>query len=43
MGALTPQEIISCSIKSLKELEHRKCGWKVLILKYDLEENDLPS
>ena len=23
-------------VKSLKELEHRKMGWKVLILKYDL-------
>jgi len=23
-------------LKCLKELEHRKLGWKVLILKYDL-------
>ena len=32
--------IVSCTIcvryKMLKELEHRKLGWKVLILKYDL-------
>jgi len=25
--------------KNLKELEHRKFGWKVLILKYDLGKN----
>jgi len=32
--------IVSCPIciryKMLKELEHRKLGWKVLILKFDL-------
>ena len=27
---------ISYVMFSLKELEHRKLGWKVLILKYDL-------
>jgi len=27
---------LSESIISLKELEHRKLGWKVFILKYDL-------
>jgi len=26
----------ACILFDLKELEHRKLGWKVLILKYDL-------
>ena len=28
--------VVIGKIKTIKEIEHRKLGWKVLILKYDL-------
>jgi len=32
----TVRLILTCCYDILKELEHRKLGWKVLVLKYDL-------